>query len=262
MPTSPKSPSTSLSQNPLTIRLYKVLAANFDDDSTKEALDTLSELYAPAPSTTNFVKSKGKEVKREKVEIEDEDDADEEGDATSAKMTNPDADTLHETVPGEIAANARKNLRRDVESKLAESSRRFLTAFAEVDKVCCNYGPTCSRTQRKFSNSIPCKNMLVLCVHDAMMLRHNYMRPMRRADLFSTVQVAYGNKGKTCSTPSLRIRLRPISQARCNYSPEHRLRVSATVYSEPERRRGYHVTRGPREQTFLCSHGQSRAYSG
>ncbi|KIP08762.1 hypothetical protein PHLGIDRAFT_68807 [Phlebiopsis gigantea 11061_1 CR5-6] len=135
MPTSPKSPSTTLSQNPLTIRLYKVLAANFDDDATKEAFETLSELYAPGPSPAS-VKSKGKEVEREKVEAEDDkyDDADEEGGTAPAKAVHSDTGSFYEPVPGEIAANARRNLRRDVESKLAESSRRFLAAFAEVDK--------------------------------------------------------------------------------------------------------------------------------
>lgn len=135
MPTSPKSPSTTLSQNPLTIRLYKVLAANFDDDATKEAFETLSELYALGPSPAS-VKSKGKEVEREKVEAEDDkcDDGDEEGDTAPAKAVHSDTGSFYEPVPGEIAANARRNLRRDVESKLAESSRRFLAAFAEVDK--------------------------------------------------------------------------------------------------------------------------------
>ena len=47
----------------------------------------------------------------------------------------PSALVFAEPVAGEIAARARKNLRRDVESKLAESNRRFLTAFSEVDKV-------------------------------------------------------------------------------------------------------------------------------
>ena len=71
MPTSPRSPSSSLSQNPLTIRLYKVLAANFDDDATKEALETLAELYAPTPSPAS-AKSKGKE----RASAEDLDDWD------------------------------------------------------------------------------------------------------------------------------------------------------------------------------------------
>ena len=60
--------------------------------------------------------------------------------ATAAVATAVTAPTLQQQQPaegvaGEIAARARKSLRRDVESKLAESSRRFLTAFAEVDKV-------------------------------------------------------------------------------------------------------------------------------
>lgn len=134
MLTSPKSPSATLSQNPLSIRLYKVLAANFDDDATKEALDTLAELYAPTPNPAS-VKSKGKEVRREKLEDAQDDDSHEEEAAAFEKAVNGGSVPLYETVPGEIAANARKNLRRDVESKLAESSRRFLSAFAEVDKV-------------------------------------------------------------------------------------------------------------------------------
>ncbi|KAK7693935.1 hypothetical protein QCA50_003509 [Cerrena zonata] len=105
-PSSPsKTPHSHSPQppNPLSTRLYKVLAANFDDDSTKEALNTLAELYAPAIiSTSANVKGKGSSSK---------------GD-----------------VPGDLAARARKNLKRDVESKLAESSRKFLDAFAEVDK--------------------------------------------------------------------------------------------------------------------------------
>jgi len=40
-----------------------------------------------------------------------------------------------ENVAGESAARARKNLRRDMENKLAEGSRQFLKAFGEVDQV-------------------------------------------------------------------------------------------------------------------------------
>ncbi|EKM55271.1 uncharacterized protein PHACADRAFT_143387, partial [Phanerochaete carnosa HHB-10118-sp] len=111
MASSPRSPSATLAQNPLSLRLYKVLAANFDDDATKEALETLAELYAPTPSPGVAVKTKRRE-----------------------KLTNGQVPQFSEPVPGEIAANARKNLRRDVESKQADSSRRFLVAFAEVDK--------------------------------------------------------------------------------------------------------------------------------
>ncbi|KAJ7593358.1 oligomeric complex COG6 [Mycena floridula] len=107
---------SSQSKNPISLRLYKVLGTNFDDDATREALKTLSALYAP-------VSSKGKEV----VVIDDEDVEDD-----SAKRTIV-SEPL-ETIPGESAARARKNLRRDMEEKLAEGSRHFLNAFGEVDQ--------------------------------------------------------------------------------------------------------------------------------
>jgi conserved oligomeric Golgi complex subunit 6 len=138
MASSPKSPSITLTQNPLSLRLYKVLAANFDDDATKEALGTLTELYAPTPTPVVAAKTKGKEFRQEKVESDEDQDDDsfEDGGGTTEKVANGNVPPVTQPVSGEIAANARKNLRRDVESKLTESSRRFLTAFAEVDKVC------------------------------------------------------------------------------------------------------------------------------
>lgn len=39
------------------------------------------------------------------------------------------------TPPGDTAAKARKNLRRDIERKLAEGSQKFLKAFGEVNEV-------------------------------------------------------------------------------------------------------------------------------
>ncbi|KAJ7139696.1 oligomeric Golgi complex subunit 6 [Mycena epipterygia] len=96
------------SRNPVSLRLYKVLGTNFDDEATREALQTLSELYATPGSAV-----KGKEAARN---IED-DELDEEW----AKPTGS-------------AARARKNLRRDMERKLAEGSHQFLKAFGEVDQ--------------------------------------------------------------------------------------------------------------------------------
>ncbi|KAH9952062.1 oligomeric complex COG6 [Amylocystis lapponica] len=120
------SPSTH-PQNPISLRLYKVLGANFDDDATKQALYTLSDLYAaPLPST------KGKEVKRDADEAEQDDGDDTDAAVKSRSLVNT-AFTA-EAVNGDIAARARKNLRRDVEGKLAASSRQFLKAFGEVDK--------------------------------------------------------------------------------------------------------------------------------
>jgi len=89
---------TAQTRNPVSVRLYKVLSNNFEDDATKEALDTLSKLYVT--------------------------------------VGNPrPGSVLSETVPGESAARARKSLRRDMESKLAEGCHQFLKAFGEVDEV-------------------------------------------------------------------------------------------------------------------------------
>ncbi|CAL1705507.1 unnamed protein product [Somion occarium] len=126
---SSKTPNSSAPQpqNPLSIRLYKVLAANFDDESTKEALNTLAELYAPPATLSAINKGKG----TQKRESDDEEEEDEERVPARLERTTV---LVNETTPGDIAARARKNLKRDVESKLAESSRKFLDAFAEVDK--------------------------------------------------------------------------------------------------------------------------------
>ncbi|KAI0705883.1 oligomeric complex COG6 [Cytidiella melzeri] len=139
MPSSPisrlnSSEASPQQHNPLSIRLYKVLAANFDDDATKEAVQTLAELYATDHSAP---KVKGKQVQRESgpghEELGEEDEAEFSAVRSSlGDKTTPS--TFMEPVPGEIAAKARRNLRMDVESKLAESSRRFLTAFSMVDK--------------------------------------------------------------------------------------------------------------------------------
>jgi conserved oligomeric Golgi complex subunit 6 len=142
MLTSPRSPisransSSSQPNNPLSIRLYKVLSANFDDDATKEAVETVAGLYAPGHSPLN---AKGKQVQRESGQPRDENADDDEEDIAETRPnvgSKAAAPAFIESVPGEIAAKARRSLRRDVESKLAESSRRFLIAFSEVDKVC------------------------------------------------------------------------------------------------------------------------------
>ncbi|KIY47000.1 oligomeric complex COG6 [Fistulina hepatica ATCC 64428] len=114
------------SRNPLSLRLYKVLGTNYDDALTKEALNTLSELYAPrAPA-------KGKEVSRGK------DNATKPKQALNGGAIHREPRfqraSLVESVPGECAARARKGLRADMERKLAEGSRQFLEAFRELDQ--------------------------------------------------------------------------------------------------------------------------------
>ncbi|KAE9384073.1 hypothetical protein BT96DRAFT_950821 [Gymnopus androsaceus JB14] len=53
--------SQSSLRNPVSLRLYKVLGTNYDDESSREGLQTLSELYA-STSSTNF---KGKEISKD-----------------------------------------------------------------------------------------------------------------------------------------------------------------------------------------------------
>ncbi|KAF8606493.1 oligomeric complex COG6 [Ceratobasidium sp. AG-I] len=87
----------STSRNPLSLRIYKVLGANFDDPSTREAFETLAEYYPPE---------------------------------------KPPNKTTSAVVPevGTTAARARQTLQRDVEGILADEGQKFLKAFAEVDK--------------------------------------------------------------------------------------------------------------------------------
>ena len=113
-------------KNPITLRLYKVLGTNYSDDATREALQTLSDLYY-TPTQVSGQRDK---------------DADEEDDTEHAisqlSRTKPSKidESFRESVVGESAAKARKHLRRDMENKLAQGSREFVRLFAEVDQVC------------------------------------------------------------------------------------------------------------------------------
>ncbi len=131
----------STNPNPISLRLYKVLGASFDDDATREALDTLAELYAHPASHTHTSSGKGKDVRADgegEGEVDDEYETGAGGTVVRPRGLVAGAGAgagVEESVAGDIAARARKNLRRDVENKLAESSRQFLKAFGEVDKV-------------------------------------------------------------------------------------------------------------------------------
>ena len=97
-------------RNPVSLRLYKVLSTNFDDEDTRQALGTLSELYATP---------KGKDTLAVVEELDDE-------------VLNDSVDALSvptilaESIPGESATKARKYLRRDMENRLTEGSRQLL----------------------------------------------------------------------------------------------------------------------------------------
>ena len=112
-----------LARNPVSLRLYKVLGATFEDEATKEALGTLSDLYSPSESPAVISTAKEDAVIPDGV---DEVDMDSAKDVPSFLRGAP---------PGDTAAKARKNLRRDIESKMEEGSLRFLAAFGVVDQV-------------------------------------------------------------------------------------------------------------------------------
>ncbi|KAF8526040.1 oligomeric complex COG6 [Hysterangium stoloniferum] len=110
----------SLAWNPISLRLYKVFGANYEDAGTREALDTLSIFYSTPPTTA---------LSR---------DINEDDDSGNELYENTLEDAPHRRVAMHtsrgVAAKARKNLRRDTEVRLAEGSQKFLTAFSEVDE--------------------------------------------------------------------------------------------------------------------------------
>ena len=111
-------------RNPISLRLYKVLSTNFDDQATREALGTLSEVYASG----NL--GNGKEAQTTTAVLEDGEFEDgRQGDGVVVVEEE-------EEVPGELAARARKSMRKGMENKLMEGSQRFVEALMEVDEVC------------------------------------------------------------------------------------------------------------------------------
>lgn len=129
----------------------------------REALEILSEMYAPtnidplssaAPPGAGAGAASGKSAvsitarRSDKaggegeggVEAGAESDESEDGTVVSAPRTGTFKPTTTTTTDGvggnDSAVRARKNLKRDVEMKMARSSRLFLSAFREVDKVC------------------------------------------------------------------------------------------------------------------------------
>lgn len=99
----PSTPAPAASRNnPISLRIYKAIATNFDDRSSREALEIASSFYS----------SKGK-----------------------AKAAEKDEELpIRRTLRGQAASNARRHLKRDVEARLADGAQRFLEAFGEVDK--------------------------------------------------------------------------------------------------------------------------------
>ena len=115
-------PSLSSSRNnPISLRIYKAIGTTFDDAGSREALELVSSFYAPT------VSAKGKE--KELVVHEN-------GNSNGHGYAEEEELPRRRTLKGQSAATARKYLKKDVEKKLAEGSRKFLDAFGEVDQVC------------------------------------------------------------------------------------------------------------------------------
>lgn len=135
-PLSPSGPNERFSanaaaRNPLSLRLYKSLASNFQDSASREALETLSALYATdtprlAPRRTS--KNDDETSSSDEEELP-ETGAQQSGFSKSFTQFAPLGDAS-------IAERARKNSRRDVEQQLISSSVRFLHAFGAVNQVC------------------------------------------------------------------------------------------------------------------------------
>ena len=124
----------STSRNPLSLRIYKVLGANFDDPSTREAFETLAEYYPPERPSGVVAKP---ESSKPLSGVDSDSDADDDADPWAVKWPAKDK-AISAVMPevGTTAARARQTLQRDVESILADEGQKFLKAFAEVDKVC------------------------------------------------------------------------------------------------------------------------------
>jgi phage protein D len=129
MATASPPPATPSSRNPVALRLYKILGTNFDDEGTRQALKTVSELYGPSSAAHPTSR------KPAKPSTDSDSDEDEGQDTNAAQSTFANTFLGSANVPGDTAARARKHLRRDVENKLTEASHKFLKAFGEVDQV-------------------------------------------------------------------------------------------------------------------------------
>lgn len=112
-----------LTRNPVSLRLYKVLGATFDDEATREALSTLSELYSSSESPDVRPAATQDDIVHDEVDGID-----------SGKIKDVPG-FLQGAPPGDTAAKARKHLRRDIENKLEEGSLKFLATFVSVDQV-------------------------------------------------------------------------------------------------------------------------------
>ncbi|CCA71103.1 hypothetical protein PIIN_05038 [Serendipita indica DSM 11827] len=129
---------STATRNTLSLRLVKILGSTYDDNTTREALEILSTLYIPPSSRSKDATTTKRKSRQARVE-ETVDGAlsDESGDEV-APAVNPVPSVVsaldEEQALIEGAAKARKNLKKDMENKLSQTSKMFLAAFAEVNQ--------------------------------------------------------------------------------------------------------------------------------
>jgi hypothetical protein len=130
-PASNERVSMNASRNPLSLRLYKSLSANFQDAASREALEVLSSLYGDSSEFFYGSRTAAHDEDTSSSHEEDthESPCEKKGFAGSAIEPGPLGDIT-------VAERARKNSRRDVEQMLIANSIRFLHAFGDVNKVC------------------------------------------------------------------------------------------------------------------------------
>ncbi|KAG8740192.1 Golgi transport complex subunit 6 [Ceratobasidium sp. 414] len=119
----------SATRNPLSLRIYKVLGANFDDPSTREAFETLANYYPSEKSLSSAPKLENSKVT---AGTESDSDAGDDTDPWAVKWPAKEKTVL--VLPpeaGTTAARARQSLQRDIEGILANEGQKFLNAFAE-----------------------------------------------------------------------------------------------------------------------------------
>ncbi|KAJ3926512.1 MAG: hypothetical protein NXY57DRAFT_978995 [Lentinula lateritia] len=120
---------TSQARNPVSLLLYKVLGTHLDDKATREALQTLSELYVNSSSSGSTVDASSKVTETPETNahfdgalIEDEEDENDDEEKRARSSIGPSKSV--ENMPGE-AARARINPKRDMELRLAHVSDWF-----------------------------------------------------------------------------------------------------------------------------------------
>lgn len=101
-----------LTRNPISLRLYKVLNASYDDKALQEALEILDDVYEVRGAALH-----GESEAMRGMKDVDSDDQPKATDLRSA------------------AAKARNSLKRDIEIRGSQGSQRFLRIFKHINSV-------------------------------------------------------------------------------------------------------------------------------